>query len=303
MGLVNDGHPFRLETACDVGLRPFQIRHALRSGELRRVFTGVAVDGRAPDTPELRLRALAQVVPPHALVADHTAAWGYGVDTRPPHMLHDDRPMIVVPHGRARPVNSRAIVRQSTVPDADTVEILGLRMTSPLRTAGDLLRLAWRPHALAAADAMVRARVVAVDEVGELVATFRRLPGTLQAQELAPRIDAAAQKHGESWMRCRIMDAGLPRPTLQHEVVLRDGRWKYLDAAWPEKRAASEYDGREHHTADPDVEHDRARREEVTEQLYWTFAVARYERIFGTDDSFERELGETLKVQVRPRRW
>lgn len=303
MTLLNDGLPFLLRDSGDLGFRPFQIRQALCSGVVRRVFTGVAVDGAVPDTVELRLRSLALVVPPDALVADHTAAWGYGADTRPPHMLRDDRPTLLVPHGGTRPVGTRAIARQSTVPDADTVEILGLRMTSPVRTACDLLRLCWRPHALAAADAMVRAEVVPIAQVQDAVAGLRRLPGTNQAKELAPRIDPGADKHGESWMRCRVLDAGLPRPELQHPVVLRDGRKRFLDAAWPEKLAAAEYDGRRNHTAQPDVDHDTARREEVTTEAYWSFTIATYRRIFGSDDSFERDLGGILGVSVRPRRW
>lgn len=300
MSLVNGGHPFRLSQVD--GLDGGRVRQCLRSGEIRRVFYGVGVDGRVPDTRDLRIEALALVVPEGALVADHTAAAVWGVDTRPPGMLRDLRPMLVVPHGKVRPVGSRAIVRQSTVPDPDAVELRGIRVTSPLRTAVDLLRLCWRPHALAAADALVRAGAVDLTTLRESVASLRRFPGTGQAQELAPRVDPGAESHGESWMRCRIMDAGLPAPILNHEVRLDEGVYR-LDGVYLEQRVATEYDGREYHTSAASIAYDRERREILARRNAWTFVLATYERIFGEDDSFERELGDMLGMSVLPRRW
>ena len=299
---INDGLPFRTASAPDLGLTRHQLRELVRTHQVRRLFHGVFVDFAVADSRELRVAALGLVIPPGAIVSDHSAAWVYGVDTFPPGAMREMRPMCVVPHGSGRPKGIRAMVRQTTMPDPDHVTLGGIRVTSPVRTASDLLRLSWRPHALAAADALVRGEVVTHIEVSEYVSSLRRLPGTKQAQELAPLIDPGAQTPGESWMRLRLVDAGLPVPKVDHRLLHR-GREYWLDAAYVAQRVAVEYDGREVHTDETDQEHDSTRRETLSNQLSWRFVVATFERVFGIDDSFERKVGEFLGLPVRARSW
>jgi very-short-patch-repair endonuclease len=44
------------------------------------------------------------------------------------------------------------------------------------------------------------------------------------------------------------VDAGLPRPTLQHPIELAPGRWHKVDFAWPDRHLAIEVDGGAIHT-------------------------------------------------------
>ena len=302
MRTINDGQPFATTRTGALDFSAAELRHLIRTGELRRLFRGVVVAGSEPDTRDLRIAALRLVLPEAAVISDHSAAWVYGVDTLPPGRFRDLRPMCVVRHGTSRPHPARAVSRQTTLPDPDVVDINGAAITSPLRTTADLLRLNFRPHALAAADAMVRAEVVVKEHLLEYVAQFRRVPYLKQAHELAPHIDGARASHGESWMGCRILDAGLPTPSIDHPIEHRGRRYR-LDSAFVEQRVAAEYDGREFHGDEFDVEHDEDRRTRLSSQLGWVFAIATYPRIFGEDDSFERELGEHLGLQVRPRTW
>ena len=299
---INDGRPFLIRDAPAFGFTDNDVRRALRTGTLHRPFRGVAVDGTAEDTRELRLAALSLVIPDGAAASDHTAAWVYGADTHPPGQRHDLRPMCVVRHGFGRPTPDRALTRQTVLPDPDVVELDGVAVTSPLRTASDLLRLSWRPYALAAVDTMARAGVVDPAEVAEFVARLRRFPGTKQAQELAPHVDGRRESPGESWMGCRMLDAGLPRPAIAHHVVHR-GRDYWLDSAFVARKVAAEYDGREFHSDPDDVRHDGDRRGRMSHDLGWAFVIGMRERIFGTDDAFEQELGALMNVQVRPRIW
>lgn len=303
MTRINDGQPFRTRDADQLGYNRHDLDDALSTRSLRSVFPGVVVDATVSDTRDLRLEAVKLVRPPDAIVSDHTAAWLHGVDTMPPGMLRDLRVMCTVPHGRHRIASSRVQVRQVVVPDHEAVWLRDVAVTSPLRTVGDLLRLSWRPYALAAADAMVRAGVVELLTVQEYVASMPRLPYVRQARELAPVIDKDAASHGESWMRCRMLDAGFPIPVLQHEVTLNDGRRRYLDTAFPAVRVAAEYDGRTHHSTETDVSRDEARREEVIDQLYWRIAVGTQDSILGADPAFEIELGGYLGIVPRPRSW
>lgn len=301
--MANGGEPFLAAQSRDLGFTRQHLERALSSGQLRRVFKGVLVDGAVPDSRDLRFAAARLVLPAHAIVSDHSAAWLFGVDTLPPGSRRDFRLMCIVPHTRHRVADTRVRVRQVVRHDADITELHGVPVTSPERTTADLLRLNHRPYALAAGDAMVRACVVDAIVAQEFVLGLGRVPYARQAMELAPRLDADSESHGESWARCRMMDAGLPRPTLQHEVTLRDGRIRRLDAAFVKAKVASEYDGRAHHTSIGDVTRDQARREEIEQQLYWTFVTATQERIFGSDPSFELQLGELLGIRVRPRTW
>lgn len=299
---INAGAPFLFSRADEIGLSGSQARRLLRTHRLRRVFRGVMIDASVPDSRESRVAALALVLPAQAIISDHSAAWVYGVATSPPGAMRELRPMCVVRHGTTRSHPSRAQVRQTTMPDPDVVTIAGVPVTSPVRTISDLLRLSWRPHALAAADAMVRAGVVGKDDTMMSVSELRRLPGTRQAQELAPLIDGRAQSHGESWMRMRMIDAGLPIPEVDHRLWHR-GREYWLDTAYVAIRVAAEYDGREFHSDEGDVDHDGGRRGRLAHELSWKIVVATYERIFGDDDAFERELGGHLGIVVRPRTW
>lgn len=300
--VFNNGRPFTTTQAYQLGVKDGELRQRLRCGELRRVVHGVFVDATVGDSRALRAQALAVVVPDSATVALHTAAWLYGADTFPPGGLRDLTPYLIVPHGSARPVRERATTFQTVLPDSEAVEIEGVRVTSPVRTATDLLRIIRRPYALAAADAMVRAGLVEVLAVQEAVRGIRRLRGTQQAKELAPRIDPGSETHGESWMKCRILDAGLPMPELQHVVCL-DGVARRLDGAYVSQRVATEYDGREFHLGVWNEANDDDRRSGLRLRKGWRFVIATRENLFGDDESFERQVGELLGIRVLPRRW
>ncbi len=303
MALINEGRPFRSIDAAACGLNRRQFAEARHAGALFPIFRGVVVDSRSADSRELRIEAASLVVPPNAVVADHTAAWLYGADTLPPGDMRELRPMFLVPHSTSRPFSAAGTVRQTTIPDPDVVHIGGLQVTSPLRPAADLLRRCWRPYALAAGDALARAKVVSAEEVAEYVLRLRKQRGVIQARELAQVIDSKAASHGESWMRCRMLDAGLPRPELDFEIHDHWGNQWRRDSAYATQRVASEYDGRGDHTGPEAIEHDEGRRSTIEQRLSWKFVIATRERIFGAEDSFEHELGKALSVPIRPRRW
>lgn len=302
MTYFNAGQPFLTRHATDLGLPLSDLRDALRTGTVRRLLRGVLVDARVPDSRELRVAALALLIPADATVASHSAAWAFGADTRPPSLRHDLRPQVLVRHSGTRLKGDRFIVRQTTIPDADAVTIGGVRFTSPVRTTSDLLRFSWRPHALAAGDAMLRAEATTSAEVGEYVSRFSRLPWIRQAQELAPHLNGKADRHGESWTRCRLLDAGLPTPSLNVPVVL-DGVTYWLDMAYEEQLLSIEYDGREHHEGDANEKHDGARRAGIHRRLGWRFEIANFENVFGVDPALEAGIGSKLGLTIRARTW
>ncbi len=301
---INNGLPFHTREAARHFSSRREFQEAHRAGLLRWIAYALSIDATVPDSRTVRAQAARLVVPDHAIASDDYAAFVLGADTRPPGSRFEQRPMYVVQHARYRSVDGYALVRQSKdIPNEDVIEISGLRLTSPLRTASDLLRLKRRPYALAAADAMAFAKILDADDLRSYVANLHQLPGLAQAQELAVRVTDLAESHGESWQRCRILDAGFPRPLLQHPVVDSYGRQRRLDMAYEESLTASEYDGREFHTADSDRENDESRRGDLSRRLGWRFNLGTYERIFGASTAFEDELGGLLGQTPRPRAW
>ncbi|KAA1425109.1 hypothetical protein FE697_004325 [Mumia zhuanghuii] len=279
------------------------MRRAINEKRVRPVFKHVYVDAAVPDTRILRLRAVRLVTPPHAIVSDCFASWLWGVDSFRPSDRHLLTPTLVVPHGQSRVRAPGVSCRQAILPDTDVTEFEGILVTTPVRTASDLLRRMWRPYALAAADGMLRAELYEPAHLYDYVMALNGFRGAPQARELVGLIDPGAASPGESWQRLRVIDAGFPRPKTQIHVLDEWGRDRYFDLGYRHLLIASEYDGREHHTTDDDTDHDSERRGYFERRYGWRFVIGTRERIFGTDPAFEYELGTLLGMSPRPRTW
>ncbi|CAN5141173.1 DUF559 domain-containing protein [soil metagenome] len=302
MNLLLSGEPFLARHASDDGLSPSRLRSALADGRVRRLLDRVYVDALAPDTRELRIRAVKLVAPAHAVVCDETATWVLGVDTYKPSDRHKLVPSLVVPHGTSRLRVDDAACRQAIVRESDIMEIDGLRITTALRTTSDLLRKQWRPFAMASADAMAHAGLVVQADVWDFVCELRGFRGAPQARNLASMIEYLAQSRGESWTRLRLMDAGFPRPEAQCPWIDAAGDQRYLDLAYKARMVAMEFDGQMYHSADNDRESDSKRRM-LLGATGLRSVVARYEDIFGTDNAFEREVGNLIGTEPLERFW
>lgn len=301
--LINDGYPFTSAQAPSLGLTTVRLRDALAARHVRREFRNVYVDSRVPDSRRGRLRAVALVKPDGAIACNETAAWLHGQNVFSPGKRHSFVPSFVVPHGSTRIERPGVDCRQAIISTEDLDFIDGVHVTTALRTASDLLRRMYRPYALAAADAFVRASLVSADELQDYVARLKGYRGIVQARSLASIVDTRAESPGESWQRLRIWDAGFPLPDLQHEVVDDLGRIRRLDLAYPEILVGSEFDGREFHTDPVHRFNDVDRRAYLSDVFGWRWCIGTRERLFGADDSFEHELGRLLGMEPLPRRW
>lgn len=304
MGFINDGLPFLSKDAADHFSSDGTFREALRSGVIRWIARRIAVDAQVPDSRALRAQAARLVMPSHAVACDDFAAYIWGAETDPPGRRWEHRPTYLVTHGSYVSRPGYALVRQSTrLPESDVVEIEHLLVTSPVRTAADLLRTHYRPYALAAGDAMYRAGVIAPAEVAAYLADLHCLNGLPQARELVTRLTSEAESPGESWLRCRILDAGFPQPQIQFRILDSRGIWRRFDLAYEEYRVAPEYDGRENHSAEADQDADESRRDDFRHRLGWRFPIGTRESVFGKDPAYDLELGAMIRCAPRPRRW
>jgi|tagenome__1003787_1003787.scaffolds.fasta_scaffold20589128_1 hypothetical protein len=298
-GLPSD--PVTYAALRGLGLSRTHIRRAESSGALHRPLHGVYVRGDVRLSTEVRLAAAVLVISPHAVACDRTAAWIWGVDTFQYRELDDVPPLeTYVLRGRHRTSrrDHRGGVRD--LQPQDWVEVNGVKVTTPLRTALDLGCSLNRREALAAMDALMRCHGFTHRDLRRVLPRYRRRRGVVQLRELIPVVDPRAESPRESWMRLAIHDAGLLAPTSQWWIDV-DGVPTYrLDLAYPHARIAVEYDGSEHHTRHEDRARDEQRRTWLRAHGWTVIVIAADAFAPDADDEWLDVLREALRVARRP---
>jgi hypothetical protein len=298
-------HPFTWPMARDRGISRARLVKGLRCGALVRLLHNVYVRADVALTMEERAGAAALVISPHAVVADRTAAWIWGVD------CFSFRELDVVPpletrtlRGHRAPTRSGLRAGQRDLSPKDWVFVSGVRVTTPLRTALDLGCVLSRRDALAAMDALARAHGLTSADLVSAARRYFRRRGVVQLRELAALVDPRAESAGESWTRIEMHDQGLPQPEINWWVY-ENGVPKYrLDLAYPHAKVAIEYNGEEFHTSEQDKHADADRREWL-ERHGWTVIVI--DKSSFTDEAIAIWSGEIrtalAHAQQPPRRW
>ena len=275
--------------------RPFTNAQARREGVPRHVLTALVAHGllrrplqsvylatQAGDSIELRSQCLSLVVPDDCVVCDRHAGWLLGAQMiLAPNEHLELRPISIFrPSGRGRLRNDLADSGERNLIPSDVMEVSGIAVTTPLRTAWDLGRVRFRESAISGLDAMLRLEAFSKDELVAGVERFRGMRWVTRLRELAPLADGRAASPGESVLRLRWIDCGLPAPEPQVEVR-RDGVLiAILDIANESLRFAAEYDGAEWHTSPEQRRHDRVRRDDAA-SLGWLVAPFVAANVFG----------------------
>ncbi|HEX7188239.1 MAG TPA: hypothetical protein VF423_08450 [Actinomycetes bacterium] len=291
--------PFTTAMARDVGLTRQKLRALLTTDRVRRLLRGVYVDSVPSVDLRLRARALALVVPPDVVVCLRTAAWLWGVEVSAMGAHRSVPPIdLMRPAGSAAPRRLGTAGHTGRLAAEDVVELGGLRVTSPVRTAVDIARLLARPDALATLDVFVGLPGVGRAGLAELVEQFAGYRGVAQARELVALADARAESPMESRARLRAHDAGFP-PFEPQVEVFDGGRFvARLDLGRRTERKALEYDGDVAHGTRRQQLHDRRRRQDV-ERCGWQVAVVTGEHVNGRGLAFENGVAELLGVGFR----
>lgn len=295
--------PFLTAEARARGVDSRTMRRLISAGLFSQALRGVHRSTTLTDTLPTRIEALQLVVPEDCVVTDRTAAWLWGAESAlaPNDHLTVPRVHLFAPPGR-RLRNDLTKSGERTLTDRDVIELGPLLVTTPLRTACDLARLLHRDQALAALDGLTALGAFGVPELCAELDGFRGFRGVIQARALAPLADPRSRSFGESVMRLRWMDAGLPRPECQVEVPAPNGSFYLLDMGLPEERFGGEYDGEEFH-GQGQQGHDERRRAWVRGQQGWTLVVARKANVFGRNRDIERlllEAYESTQANVDP---
>jgi hypothetical protein len=284
--------PFTAAIAATLGVSHAQLRRLVARGLVRRVCRGVYAVTQAPDDLAFRARALGLVVSPSAVVTDRTAAWLHGVDILPRSALTIPPPVSVFQRPGTRSRRDGVASGERMLLPRDVVEVGGLAVTSPLRTALDLGRLLWRFDALGALDQFLRIGVAA-DELLAEIERFKGFRGVVQLRFLASLADPRAESLAESALRLHWYDAGLPKPEPQWWVFDERGIALFrLDLALPEVLFAAEYDGTQFHSSDRDRAHDHGRRSWLADCRCWLIEV------FVNDDLYRLHADPARRLQA-----
>jgi hypothetical protein len=207
---INDARPFTPAMGRDIGLTRRDIDRAVCEGTLRRAARGVYIDSHVPDSRRLRVQTIRLVVPDQAVACGETAAWLHEVDAFKPSERFLLEPSFLVPHGSSRVRAPHIRCRQAHIDSEDVTFVGGVHVTTPLRTASDLLRRLYRPYAMAAADGFAHAGLVDVEELQDFVARLKGYPGIVQARSLGHLVEPMAASAGESWQRSGSSTRGCP---------------------------------------------------------------------------------------------
>jgi hypothetical protein len=294
--------PFTAAVAKAVGVPQPMLRLWCRLGLLRQPIRGVYVAAQVPDSLYLRAQCLALAAPEDAVICDRHAGWLQGAEMvlAPNEHLELLPVSMYLPTGR-RLRNGLADGGERRLRPEDITEVMGIPVTTKLRTAWDLGRVRSRERSLSAMDQMLRLPGFPLLEFLAGVERFRGERWVTTLRALAPLADGRAESPPESILRLYWIDAGLPRPVPQLEVWA-DGRLvARLDIGNLEILYAIEYDGIEWHSAPEQRLHDRRRRREVRTAGF-EIDVVKCKHVFGPRRDVElRLMKAAMKVNSRTR--
>jgi hypothetical protein len=239
---------FLRREAIDLGYDDRSLTRALKAGQIHRLRHGAYVFSDSwqladeQDRHLLRARAVlrtarAQVALSHttALIVMGAPLWDLPLDDV--HITRLD--------GRAGRREAGIAQHRGRVLPGDITQIDGLPVTSPVRTALDMTRIADVEHCLVPMNWLLHMKTMTKPEMRARAAGMNLSPGTL-ATDLAIRVaDGRLESPGESRCSYLFWRGGLPRPVPQFKVCDEWGDVvARVDFAWPEYGVFLEFDGR-----------------------------------------------------------
>ena len=216
----------------------------LRHHDVARSSRDTYLPRAATTELDQRVAAVLLGAPSSAVVSHLTAAALWGLEV--PLVEPDPRVHLTVPAATRLRHRADRWIHCADLPAARVQLRRGVPLTSPGRTWLDLAATIPPAALLALADQML-ARHYPSLEFTRLIAEAGPARGVRVARRVARLADPLAGSPMESVLRWLILQAGLPRPVLQHRVRDADGRFVgTVDLAWPTAKVLVEFDGNVH---------------------------------------------------------
>lgn len=267
----------------DAGVTRSQLRARLGRGSLERVQPRVYGVTGAPHTWERAVLAAALSAGPDAAASHRAAAALWGLDGPFGGWVEITMP-------RARAVELPGIVAHRTSDlDAEHLTVRhAIPVTKPARTLVDLGAVCSRALVDRAIDSAVASKLVTLEGLwwmlSEVARRGRSGAGVLR-DCLEWRFGVPASVLEGLFLRI-VRDFDLPEPALQYPVKV-DGRWRYLDAAYPDRMLAIELDGAKKRMSPAALQADVERQNELVAEGFtflrftWEDLTARAAKVAG----------------------
>ncbi len=223
-----------------------ELSRLVRTGELSRLRRGAYVNGTLPADVGAKHRLLIKAtiagLRRPAIVSHQSAAvllglplWDVPLDrvhvTRRPRAWNDAGRVLCCHVARLR--------------DDEIMEIDGMQVTDPVRTALDLARSLPHEAAVVALDAGLRGDLLSHEVLRARLLDVAGTPGGRSAARAVHAADGRSESVGESRSRVILHRWKLSPSALQFEVRSADGMViGRTDFAWEEHRLVGEFDGR-----------------------------------------------------------
>lgn len=282
--------PFTAAVARAQGVPRHLLTHYCNLGMLRQPIRRVYVAVQVPDSIQLRAECLALVAPEDAVITDRHAGWLHGATM----ILAPNEHLKVLPISMHLPPGRRlrnplTIGGERDLQPGDVTEVLGLAVTTQLRTAWDLGRVRSRERAISAMDQMLRLPAFPYDAFIAGIERFKGQRWVTNLRTLGPLADGRAESPPESILRLYWIDAGLPQPEPQLEVWIGGLFIARVDLGNGGILYVVEYDGEEWHSEPEQEERDEGRRAELVDAGYAVDVFIRSD-VFGQHRNVEARL-------------
>lgn len=293
--------PFTTAMAREEGVSAKVLHELVVLRVLRRPVRSAYVCAELVDSLPLRIALLELVVPPGCFITDHTAAWLHAGDKA---LLPNSHLVVPKPdifrHSETRALRNPLVHSgERAVVPRDLVQLGGIESTTPLRTGCDLLRFFEGDVGMWGMDCMLGTGAFVIEEVYAALPRFRGQRGVVRLRTRAPRADGRSQSFGETGLRGRWDDAGLPPPACQIPILLNGRVIFWLDMGLEDLLFAAEYDGAEWHDGEEAEEHDAERREWMETQRDWWIEVFRKPSVFGRHQDADVRLRKAYQALRR----
>jgi hypothetical protein len=206
------------------------------------VAHGVHVPSSVSDGLELRCDAL-QLVVPDAVFSHRTAVQLYRQPLLRARRLID----VTVEPPQNPPRRQGATGYKRELPPGHIRLLRGRRVTSPARTWLEIAAQVPQNELIVVGDAMLNNGAVTVAELAAMLEFFAGRRGVEEARRALPRLEPRSKSPGESQVRIRIEDEGMPRPLSNVDVFDESiGFIGCPDLLFKKAKIAIQYEGVRH---------------------------------------------------------
>jgi hypothetical protein len=271
----------------DLGLDKHDIGYRVKVGRLFRVFRGVYSVGRRPITVQEWAGAAVLACGSGAALSHDSAMvlWGYWRHWETP--IH----VSVVADRRTRGIR---VHRSVTLHRRDLTTQLGIRVTTPARTALDMSPR-WNDKQLKrSVNTMLNSRWANKDQFTETVACHPNAPGAKRIAELLGLPGTPTRSGWEDDFPAFCRAHGLPTPIMGQPL-----HGYIVDALFPAHRVIVELDSKEFHMGAIPFEGDRDRDADMLAHGYVTVRIT-WERIHERPQREARRLRTILERAHAP---